>query len=289
MTADVALSTAIDALERTAEEKALDDALRALRDNPQDPHALRVAVAAAADSGSEHALTLAERLAVADPSGPSMRMLGLVRLSEGHTDGAERALSAALRLTPHDAAAALALGHLYLQAGRTRDAVRLIEQAQAAQPEDPGIVFNLLELHRDARRLRKAITWAERLVELAPEDPIVRLDLAELSMELNEHEEAAEHFRQLGLLDDGPGRRIYSLHGMIEAHLRGGQLRAALDLAITASKIDREELTTDVMAFLVAEVFGQGRTSIVIREQLLAGFAAERARYRRVLADTGVL
>jgi hypothetical protein len=69
---------------------------------------------------------------------------------------------------------------------------------------------------------------------------------------------------------------------MIEAELRRERWRSALDLAVDATRVDRLGRTTDVLAFVVAEVFGAsddrpapGRAEV---EQALASSRAEHRR-----------
>lgn len=269
--------------------QALEWARELLRSAPDDPELLALAAEAAVEDADPEALPLARRLREAEPSARAHRLVGLALLAEGEADAAAAALREALALDPTDAAATVSLAHLANLGGRNREATDLMERAAAEAPDDAAIASDLVDLHWMAGRLRKAIVWAERLVELTPDDPLALLDLAELSLELNEHDVAVEAFGRIREVDEEPGRRIFPLHGMIEAHIRAGQLRCALDLAITATEVDREGLTTDALAFVVAGVFGRADHEPPSEEELMSAFAAERARFRRVLDSTGVM
>ena len=50
---------------------------------------------------------------------------------------------------------------------------------------------------------------------------------------------------------------MYAFHGLIEVELRREHWRRALDLAVDATRVDRLGRTTDVLAFVVAQVFGE--------------------------------
>lgn len=283
------LDDARAALARGEADRALDIAAQLLEQQPDSREGLEVAVTAAIDTADERAVDLARRLLALEATAMAHRSLGFALMAEGDVDEAATALQQALELDPHDTAAAVSLGHLRRMRGHEREATELLERAAAVDPDNAEVVSNLVDLHWIAGRLRKAITWAERLVELTPDDPLALLDLAELSMELNEHDIAVEVFARIREVDREPGRRIFPLHGMIEAHIRAGQLRRALDLTITATEVDREGLTTDAMSYLVGEVFGEADRPTPHREALLEDFAAERTRFRHVLDDSGVM
>ena len=50
---------------------------------------------------------------------------------------------------------------------------------------------------------------------------------------------------------------MYAFHGLIEVELRREDWRRALDLAVDATRVDRAGRTTDILAYVVAQVFGQ--------------------------------
>lgn len=284
ITAD-AITAATAALQQGDAARALDAARAGLADH-DDPELLAVATEAAVHLGEDDATALARRLAAARPDdGPAQRWLGLALLADGESDAAEHALRAAVRLDPQDSAAVIALGHLVRRHGRDADAAEMLEQAAAADPEDTDLLRNLVDLHRMAGRSRKAVLWAERLVAALPDDEAALLDLAELQLALNEHDEARATFDRLRRADTEPGRAIYAWHGMIESDIRAGRLRAALDLAVSATAVDRNHVTTDVLAFVVAQVFGRGDRPAPTQEQLYAALAAERREYARLLAQ----
>ena len=182
----------------------------------------------------------------------------------------------------------IALGHLVRRHGRDADAAEMLEQAAKADPGDVDVVRNLVDLHRMAGRMRKALQWAEHLAEQAPDDELALLDLAELYLEANEHDAARGTFDRLRHADVEPGRQIVAYHGMIEAEIRAGRLRAALDLAVAATAVDRNHVTTDVLAYVVTQVFGRGDRPAPTSEQLQQALAAERKELRTMLEQSVV-
>ena len=75
--------------------------------------------------------------------------------------------------------------------------------------------------------------------------------------------EARDAFLYLGNIDEEPDHEIFAYHGLIETELRRERWRAALDLAVDATRVDRYGRTTDVLAFAVAQVFGATNRAIV--------------------------
>ena len=69
---------------------------------------------------------------------------------------------------------------------------------------------------------------------------------------------------------------------MIEAEIRRERWRRALDLAIEATRVDRYGRTTDVLAFVVAQVFGQPTAPRPTRAEVDEALAASRAEHRRL-------
>ena len=271
-------------------DRAVALATEALGTRPDDPALLEVLTDAAIEAGHDDAVELCRRFVAAAPEAAAARRnLGLALLAEGDSAAAEEALRAAVRLDPEDDAAVVALGHLAGRAGDQRASAELLERAAAANPGDVGVLRSLVAVHRLAGRTRKAVEWAEALVAQAPDDPLALLDLAEGYLQVNEHDAARRTFARLRDADTEPGRAIVALHGMVEAELAAGRLRAALDLAVGATEVDRNRLTTDLLAHVVARVFGPGERPAPTEDAVLAALAAERAEYRRTLEQAVVV
>jgi hypothetical protein len=69
--------------------------------------------------------------------------------------------------------------------------------------------------------------------------------------------------------------------------MRRERWRRALDLAVDATRVDRLGRTTDVLAFVVAKVFGTTEDRPVpTAEEVTSALAASRAEHRRLHEDS---
>ena len=76
---------------------------------------------------------------------------------------------------------------------------------------------------------------------------------------------------------------------MIEAELAREGWRRALDFAIEATRVDRLGRTTDILAYIVAQVFGAGERSAPSRTEVDSALAASHAQHRREHEEALVL
>src|SRR6266542_6408270 len=106
------------------------------------------------------------------------------------------------------------------------------------------------------------------------------------NLALDRPENAVSEFARLGAIDDEPEHEIYALHGMIQAEIQRSRWRRALDLAIEATRVDRYGRTTDLLAFVVAEVFGQADRPAPSRAEIDEALAASQAEHRRLHAES---
>ena len=123
---------------------------------------------------------------------------------------------------------------------------------------------------------------ALRVEERSPADPIASLDVAELCLALGRFDEAAAAFTRLRSIDDEPEHEVYAYHGLIEVEILRGRMRRALDLTVDATKVDRLGRTTDVLAFVVAQVFGERDRPSLPRPEVEALLASSRTEHRRL-------
>ena len=111
-------------------------------------------------------------------------------------------------------------------------------------------------------------------------------ECAELNLALGRAENAALEYSRLTAIDDEPEHEVYAYHGMIQAELQRKQWRRALDLAIEATRIDRYGRTTDLLAYVVTEVFGKADRPAPTREEIDAALTASQAEHRRLHTET---
>ena len=86
-------------------------------------------------------------------------------------------------------------------------------------------------------------------------------------------------------IDDVPDHEVYALHGMIEAEIDRERWDRALELAREADALDRYGRTTDVLAFVVAQVFGPGEEPPPTRDEVDDALRDSLAAHRRAHAE----
>jgi tetratricopeptide (TPR) repeat protein len=262
---------------------ARDAAERGLSDRPDDVNLLRVAGKSGMEldlDGSSEFLSKAVEL---EPdNADAWRELGDALLNENRLKEATNAFRRAVELRPNDVGSLVQLAHTAYAAGDPEDAIGAVRQAVERDPNSLGARRALLEIYRAAKRPEDALAAAEELAESDPNDALALLDVAELYLALDHPVDATAAFARLRKVDDDPDHEIYAVHGMIEAEIRRGRWRRALDLAIEATRIDRLGRTTDVLAYVVAQVFGAADRPAPAREEVDEALAASRAEHRRL-------
>jgi Flp pilus assembly protein TadD len=211
-------------------------------------------------------------------------LAGLAGLELGDVDAVGH-LERAAALAPDDPSLLVDLGHALYGAGRQNEAIAKIRQATEVDLAHVGARRGLVDVLRRDGRLEEALAAATAGGPV-PDDVLGELDVAELSLELGRLDDARAAFARLRQLDEEPEHEVYAYHGMIEAELRAGRFRRALDLAVDATRVDRLGRTTDVLSFVVAEVFGQADRPAPSREQVDETLARSRAEHRRLHSET---
>ena len=264
-------------------ERSRAAALRALADQPDDTNLLRLAGRASAELSLPDATTYLERAVEVEPqNADAWRELGDAFLYENRLREATNAFRQAVELRPDDVASLVQLAHAAYAAGDPEEAISHIRQAVGRDPNSHGARRALLAIYRAAKRSDEALAAAEELVESDPTDALAALDVAELYLILDHPVDATAAFARLRKIDDDPQHEIYAVHGMIEAEIRRERWRRALDLAIEATRIDRLGRTTDVLAYVVAQVFGAADRPAPSRAEVDEALAASRAEHRRL-------
>jgi tetratricopeptide (TPR) repeat protein len=267
-------------------ERALETASAALAERPGDPALLRLAGKASVELDRDEATGLLEQAAAADPeNGEAWLDLGEALVAEGRFAEAGEPLRRAADLRPDDVAALVHLGHVELAAGRPDAAAERFQQAVDRAPENVGALRALVEIWRRQGRFEDALTVAEAASASRPGDVVAALEVADLSLELGRLDGAEAAFRRARAADNDPEHGVYGYHGLIEVEMHRGQWRRALDLAVDATRVDRLGRTTDVLAFVVAQVFGAGDRPTLERQEVEDALARSRAEHRRLHLD----
>ena len=218
-----------------------------------------------------------------EPEGAdAWRELAEALLFAGRTPEATDAFRQVVELRPDDAAALVDLAHAAYAAGNVDEATAYVTQAAERDPGNPAALRALVDIHRAAGRTADALTAAERLAEASPDDVATAIDLAQLNLSLDRPQEASAAFARLRQIDDDPEHEVYAYHGMIQAEIQQEQWRRALDLAIEATRVDRYGRTTDVLAYVVTQVFGAADRPAPSRKDIDNTLEASQAEHRRL-------
>jgi tetratricopeptide (TPR) repeat protein len=205
-----------------------------------------------------------------------------VLLADGRIEEAEAELGRALAARPGDHATLVDLGHAAYARGRVDEALERLGEAAA---QEPGALRDLLEIQRRLGRGEAALSTARALAAARPDDVAAVLDLAELSLAAGQLDDAARAYGRLRALDAEPGHEIYAWHALIAVEVRRGAWRRVLDLALEASRVDRERRTTELIAFAAARVFGDADRPACSREEVDRLLRASLAEHRALHAE----
>jgi Flp pilus assembly protein TadD len=291
------VDTQLDELARAGEAFAAGDfeggyrlAQEGLHTRPHDPALLAVAGRSALELGLEDAVAYLNGLVELSPDdAAAWRDLGLALLNTADLTGAERALRTAVRLDPDDPGTRMNLGHLAYLDGALEEATFQLWRTAELAPKDGQALRSLIEMNRLEGRTQAALEAARELTLRRPMDVLAALDVAELHLLLGNADESLKAFRRLLGIDTELGHAAYLYHGMIEVEIRRERWRAALDLTISASALDRRQLTTDLLSYVSAQLFGPGARPTPDRAGLERRLAERRSAHRRLHADSLLL
>jgi tetratricopeptide (TPR) repeat protein len=269
---------------------ARDAAERALGERPQDVNLLRLAGKSGIELDLPDATDYLSKAVELEPeNADAWRELGDAYLNEHRLKEATNAFRQAVELRPNDVGSLVQLAHTAYAAGDPEDAIGAVRQAVERDPNSLGARRALLEIYRAAQRPEDALAAAEELTESDPTDVLAALDVAELYLLLDHPVDSAAAFARLRKIEDDPEHEIFAVHGMIEAEIRRARWRRALDLAIEATRIDRLGRTTDILAYVVAQVFGAADRPAPSREEVDEALAASRAEHRRLHEEESIV
>jgi tetratricopeptide (TPR) repeat protein len=201
-------------------------------------------------------------------------------LEEGDLERARAAYRRALELHPDDVESLVDLGYLCFAGGDAGEAAGYFQRAIQRDPSNQEALRGLVDAFRRQGSSADALEAAANALMARPDDVLVALDAAELALELGRLQTAEAAFRRVRALDDDPEHDVYTLHALIEVETRREDWRKALDLAVEATRVDRLGRTTDVLAFIVAQVFGSERPAPE-RDVVERALAVSRAEHRR--------
>jgi Flp pilus assembly protein TadD len=261
-------------------------ALEGLNGCGDHPGLLAIAGRAALELGLDEATTYLGRLVELTPAdATAWRDLGTARLSSADLSGAEQALHTAVQLDPAEPGTRVSLGHLAYLSGAVDEAERQLSEAARLAPGDATALRSLTEMRRLEGRTQAAIAAAEELLRRAPDDLAGTISLAELNLSVGNYDESLASYRRLSELDTEIDHAGHIIHGMIEVEIRRERWRRALEYAIIATTLDRHRLTTDLLAFVAAQLFGTGEHPVPPRLEIESRLRARRTEHRRLHAE----
>ncbi len=267
--------------------RSYDLAVRGRESKPTDARLLHLAGRAGIELGRQDAADYLERAVAVEPDNLELwQDLADALLEADRLPEATTAFRQAIQLQPDDAGGLIDLAHAAYAAGRPDEAVEPLTEALRREPGSRAALRALVEVHRRAGRTEEAHAAAVELVERSPGEILAQLDLAELSLALDRVDDAVSAYARLREIDDDPEHEIYSYHGMIQAEIRRDRWRRALELAIDATRVDRLGRTTDVLAYVVAQVFGIGTRPAPPRGQIDAALADSQTEHRRIHGES---
>lgn len=257
-------------------------ALQGLAEQPDNVDLLRLAGRCSLELGADDAAGYLQRAVNLKPDDvDAWHDLSDALVEAGRLEEATGALREIVQLRPQDPVALLDLGHILHALGQDDEAISLLSLAAELQPGNLATLRTLVDIYRRTDQTEKAVGAARQIVDLQPEDVLGTMDVADLSLALGRLDEAVDAYRRLRGIDEDD-HEVYAYHGMINAEMQRQAWRRALDLAIDATRIDRYGLTTDLLAFNVAQVFGASDRPVPSRAEVDAALAAEQAEHRRL-------
>jgi tetratricopeptide (TPR) repeat protein len=270
--------------------KARTLAVEGLVDEPDDPRLLRVAGRASLelelDEAPRHLRALVQ---VAPKDAEAWRDLAFAEIESGGLAEAADAFAKVLELAPEDVGAMVHLAHARNMLGQVDDALALLNRAAELAPERTDVLRSLVDMARRAGQVQAALEGARRLYEAEPKNTLAALDVAELLLADGQWRLAASAFGRLRAVDTDEGHEAVACHGQAEALVKAEAWRQALDVTIDATRVDRHQLTTDLLAYIASKLFGEADRQARPWDEIESALADERAEHRRAHEEAAVL
>jgi tetratricopeptide (TPR) repeat protein len=270
--------------------KARTLAVEGLVDEPDDPRLLRVAGRASLelelDEAPRHLRALVR---VAPQDAEAWRDLAFAEIESGGLPEAADAFAKVLAIQPDDVGVMVHLAHARNMLGQVDEALALLNEAAGLAPERTDVLRSLVDMARRAGQVQAALEGARRLYEAEPKNTLAALDVAELLLADGQWRLAAGAFSRLRGIDTEEGHEAVACHGQAEALVKAEAWRQALDVTIDATRVDRHQLTTDLLAYIASKLFGEADREARPWDEIAAALADERAEHRRAHEEAAVL
>jgi tetratricopeptide (TPR) repeat protein len=210
------------------------------------------------------------------------RVLGNVLEAAGEPEQALAVLERAFKRSSGDADLLVELGYARLTMGETDAARKAFERALPLRPRDALIRQPLARIYELRGNTARA---AETLAGIPQESFPPRLlgDLARLYLGLGRHREAEGVFRSLAAAD--PEHTLLAWHGTTWCLIKQGNWRGALEAALQATRLDRFDLTTALLAYAKDRLFTRVPDAAQREAELSERFLAELKEHEQLHAE----
>jgi Flp pilus assembly protein TadD len=200
----------------------------------------------------------------------------------GAVGEAIRVLEEAAQRQPDDASLLIDLGYVRVMNGDKQGARLAIDRAAALRPEDRAMTRSLAQIYEVVGEPALAAELLSRLAGAAP-SPRVLDDLARLYLQLERYSDAEGVFRSLRRLD--PDHELFAQHGQTWCRIKSGDWRGALDVALSATRLDRYDLTTAFLAYAKDRLFGNMPDALEREAKLGDRFMVELHEHAELHSD----
>lgn len=270
--------------------KARTLAVEGLVEDPDDARLLRVAGRASLELELDEAQRHLRALVRVVPNdADAWRDLAFAEVEQGDLPGSAEAFAKVLDLAPDDVSAMVHLAHARHAMGDTDSALSLLLRAADLAPGRTDILRSMVGMARAVGQTQTALEGARRLNEADPKNVLAALDVAELLLADGQWRLAASAYGRLRTLDTDEGHEAVACHGQAEALVKAEAWRQALDITIDATRVDRHQLTTDLLAFIASRLFGEADREARPWDEIEADLAVERAEHRRTHEEAAAL
>jgi tetratricopeptide (TPR) repeat protein len=262
-------------------------ALQGLQTLPDNVPLLRLAGRSSVELDLDDGVDYLQKAAQLAPDDPEVwRDLSVALMNAGDTTGAANALGEVIRRRADETSARYDLAHLLYAQGQANDAIALLLRVVELDPSNLDARRSLVEMYRDQGNLQAALGAAQEITRQSPDDIVAKLDSAQLNLALGNYTAAATDYAQLRTLDPETLRLPYAYYGLIHVEVQRSNWRRALDHAIDATRVDRGELTTQLLAFIAARLFGDSGRETLTQAEVEAVLTAEHLEHRRQLVES---
>jgi len=200
----------------------------------------------------------------------------------GDLKGAAAVLEKAAGRATRDPDLLVDLGYARLNAGDRARARLAFERALALRPADALIRRPLAQIYES---LGKRAEAARTLADIPREAASARVlgDLARLYLGLKKYREAEEACAALRTSD--PEHALVAQHGITLCRIKRGDWRGALDVALSATRLDRFDLTTAFLAYAKDRLFHRVPDADRREAELLERFLTELREHEDAHAE----